>query len=692
MKSRKIILMIIIVFCIMLFAFYFAACGNDNNHYHAHSFSEYVYNNDATCIQDGTETAKCAECGETDTRTKANTATGVHSYVDYICEWCYSISPNAPISEGLDYTEIKDGEIILGYSVTMMGSAINNKYFKIPNEHNGKPVISIGKDAFQYDNGKLTTMSGMVSVEIPNSVTDIGDSAFSDCINLKSVAIGNGLTRLGDSAFSGCRSLSNIKLPSSVTSIGNGAFYGCVSLTDIKIPDGVDRIGDATFANCDSLSNIVIPNSITSIGDRVFDKCNSLQYYEYDSGLYLGNEINPNLVFVKVKSSDIITCSIHANTKLIYHRAFAGCYRLSSVNISTGITSIGMYAFNKCICLTSIEIPDSVTEIKRNAFANCRELRTIEIPKSVTSIESGILGGCDTLARITVSDENPKYHSSGNCIVETKSKELIVGCKNSVIVSDGSVTSIGEYAFLDCNNLISIQIPNTVMHISTGSFRGCSSLTSLFIPLSVKYIDITAGETDCAFYNCNSLTLYCEAADKPQNWYRGWNSANCPVIWDCNNNDIDENGYAYTVIDGIRYALKDGEATVIRQPSNISGAITIPTNIIYRNETYNVTSIGDSAFLYVEGIYTASSGTVSENNVTSLIIPNTVTSIGEHAFGGCYSLTSIVIPKSVEKIDRWAFAGIGDQLTIYCEAAEKPIGWNNDWNHYDYPVVWGYNG
>ena len=126
-------------------------------------------------------------------------------------------------------------------------------------------------------------------------------------------------------------------------------------------------------------------------------------------------------------------------------------------------------------------------------------------------------------------------------------------------------------------------------------------------------------------------------------------------MWNCKNNDVAENGYIYTVIDKIRYGIKDGVASVVRNAQNISGEIVIPSTIMYKNTAYSVTSIGSSAFS-------------SCHSLTSMVIPNTVTSIGGGAFEWCSS------------------------LTIYCEAESQPSGWDSSWNSDNCTVVWGYKG
>ena len=179
--------------------------------------------------------------------------------------------------------------------------------------------------------------------------------------------------------------------------------------------------------------------------------------------------------------------------------AFNGCTSLTNITIPSSVTSIGNSAFWGCSSLASITIPEGVTSIGDYAFSSCSSLESIEIPDSVTSIGSGAFSSCSELEAIIVEEGNTVYHSDGNCLIETASGTLIVGCKNSVMPTDGSVTSIGESAFSGCSGLTSIAIPNSVTSIGNSAFYGCSSLTSIEIPDSVTSI---GGQ---AFDGCSGL-------------------------------------------------------------------------------------------------------------------------------------------------------------------------------------------
>ncbi len=360
----------------------------------------------------------------------------------------------------------------------------------------GDEVAAIGYYAF-------TNCSKLTSISIPNSVTSIEGYVFEGCSKLTNVTIGDRLTSIGEEAFActpltsitvsdknpkyhstgnclietatktlilGCKN-STIPSDGSVTHIGNGAFGNCAGLTSISIPNNVISIGDYAFYGCADLTNITIPDSVTLIGESAFSYCREL------TGIIIPN-----------------------NVISIGNDAFSGCSKLTSISLGSGITSIGSFAFSSCSKLTSISIPDSVTSIGDCAFLNCSALTNVTIGGKVTLIGEKAFSDCSALTSFTVSDENSKYHSTGNCLIETATKTLIWGCKNSTIPSDGSVTKISNYAFYGCTGLISITIPDNFTSIGDFAFLGCSGLKNITIPDSVTFIG------ECAFQGCSALT------------------------------------------------------------------------------------------------------------------------------------------------------------------------------------------
>ncbi len=391
-----------------------------------------------------------------------------HDYVDRVCTECGSKQP----TEGLDYTKIDGKE---EYAVTGMGKATDTDIV-IAEEYNDKPVTSIGEVAFSY-------CEKIISVTIPDSVISIGDYSFTGCFELTSVTIGDGVASIGGSAFRDCISLTSI-----VVSDGNGVYHSdgnCLIATESKtiivgcknsvIPDdgSVTSIGTNAFYMCRGLMEITIPIGITSIGGGAFQGCDSLT---------------------------VIT--IPDSVMIIGDLAFSYC-NLTSVTIGSGVMIIGDLAFYYCRSLTSLTIPDNVKSIGERAFS-----------------------GCYNLTSIVVSEENSAYYSVGNCLISSKSNTLIAGCKNSVIPDDGSVTSIGAYAFYGCSGLMNITIPNGVTNIGESAFQSCGNLKSITIPNSVTSIGNTV------LFNCEGLTsVYYKGTEEE------WNDINIGLY---NNGKLEE--------------------------------------------------------------------------------------------------------------------------------------------------------
>ncbi len=369
--------------------------------------------------------------------------------------------------------------------------------------------------------------SSIKNVSIREGVTSIGQWTFYECSNLTSITIPESVTSIGDYVFYGCNSLTAISIPENVASIGSCAFRDCNSLTAITLPESVMGIGGSAFDGCSSLTAISIPESVTSIGMCAFRGCSCLTAITVAERNTVYDSRGGCNAIIEIASNTLITgCSttiIPSSVTNIGHYAFDGCNSLAAIAIPEGVTSIRTAAFRDCNSLAAINIPEGMTSIENQAFEGCSSLTAINIPSSVTSIGDyvfygcnsltaisipenvasigrGAFFGCSSLTAITVAERNTVYDSRGGCnaIIETASNTLITGCTTTIIPS--SVTSIGEYAFCDCNSLTAINIPSSVTSIGRGAFSGCSSLTSITIPEGVTRIE------DYAFHGCSSLT------------------------------------------------------------------------------------------------------------------------------------------------------------------------------------------
>jgi len=170
---------------------------------------------------------------------------------------------------------------------------------------------------------------------------------------------------------------------------------------------------------------------------------------------------------------------------------------LTSFIFPKGTKSICFGFLSDFIGLQSVIIPEGVKTIEYMAFHNCSNLREIVLPSSLTELSRNAFGGCGSIEHITVNEENEKYYSGGECLIEKGSDIVVLGCSKSVIPDICS--GIGEYAFADCKGLTEIRIPNNLYVIKPYAFVGCDGLKKVVIPIGTEHVG------RCAFYGCKNL-------------------------------------------------------------------------------------------------------------------------------------------------------------------------------------------
>ena len=373
---------------------------------------------------------------------------------------------------------------------------------------------------------------------IPNGVTYVRSYAFYGYRALESVTIPSTVESIGYSAFSGCLNLESVTISEGLRYVEQYAFRNCISLIGIDIPYGTERIGFCAFESCINLKDISIPESIKRIEDGAFQDCSSL---------------------------------IQSENGILYVDNWAIGYD----------NTIGQ----------DVYIREGTVGIANGTFSGCSELVSITIPESLIHINENPFSQCSALESITVDENNTVYHSADNCLIETASGTLIVGCKNSIIPDDGSVQAIGSYAFESCYALESITIPYSVTSIGNYAFTNCSNLKNVTIPDSVTVIG------DGAFsycYNLSSIYIPESVTYIGQNAFDG-----CSAI-----------------------ETQDGVSYVDRW------VVDCDTSVTYVELRSDTVGIANYAF--------------SEcYSLTDITIPISVTVICDWAFSYCYELTSI---------------------------------------------------
>ena len=555
-------------------------------------------------------------------------------------------------------------EVIIGDNVTTIGDEEFANCNSLKSVTIGNSVTTIGSYAFRY-------CDSLTSVTIPDSVTKIGDYAFRNCSSLTSITIGDSVTKIGDFAFSDCKSLirvyitdvaawcnisfgssanisgicsanplsngaylylnndlvtdftipdsvtyignfafsgykslTSVTIPDSVTTIGRGAFYDC-SLRSVTIPDSVTYIGDWAFYSCNGLTSVTIPDSVTDIGYEAFRDCSSMQNITIGSGV---TAIGTN-AFYDCAGKAIINCNIPDGTyveKDAYYDVFYGA-KFTEVIIGNSVTKIGNYAFYNCGSLTSVTIPDSVTTIGEDAFRGCGNLTSITIPDGVTTIGDRTFRGCGSLTSVTIPD---------------------------------SVTTIGDYAFYECKRLKSVTIPDSVTTIGDYAFYDCKSLTSVYCKATTPP---TLGGSYVFDSNADGSKIYVpEGSLRAYKMAENWREyADRIVEYDFNSTMT----ISYTTSDGMPV---DAKAPIVSNSyQNGVGELIYNGKDIIPELFYNC------------------------DNLTSVTIPDSVTTIGEKAFSGCSSMQNITIGSGVTAIETYAFDGCAGKAIINCNIRSR---------------------
>ena len=583
-------------------------------------------------------------CG-TNVRYSLDTSTGVLSITGTGSMSNYSNPYYAPWYSNKEYVktvEISNGVTSIGETAFFRCSGLTS--VTIPNS-----VTSIGSGAF-------SGCSGLTSIEIPNSVTSIGSGAFRDCSGLTSISVESGNEKYdsrnncnaiketaSNTLIAGCK---NTTIPNSVTSIGDYAFSGCSGLTSIEIPNSVTSIGDYAFRGCSGLTSVTIPNRVTSIGSWAFNDCSGLTSVTIGKSVTriggVGGAFSGCSGLTKVTLNSNAIASKSYSSDYTYHYTLGGIFgnQVKEYVLGDDVTSIGGNAFYDCSGLTSVTIGNSVTSIGSQAFYGCSGLTSIEIPNSVTSI-----GGYAFFGTAWYNNQPEGLVYAG--LVAYKYKGTMPA-NTSITIKEGTL-GIGNDAFEGYSGLISVTIPNSVTSIGNYAFNNCSGLKSVKSDILVPF---TFGSN--AF---NGISSNCVLAVpyKTKDAYiaKGWTQS---VF----KGGIKEITY---VVDGIYYYFNSNnkQATVTAGENKYSGNVIIPSSVTYNGETYSVTSIGNYAFHSCSGLTSIEiPNSVTSiggyaffdcSKLTSIEIPNSVTSIGSSAFYYCSGLTSISVESGNKKYD-----------------------------------------
>ena len=574
--------------------------------------------------------------------------------------------------------------------------------------------ITIPNSVTSIEDWAFYDCSGLTTITIPNSVTSIGFAAFSRCSGLTSITIPNSVTRIVSEAFEGCSGLttivSEIETPFALDDVFD---YGLATLI---VPPGKKSVYQNT-EGWNKFTNIVEAGQGGIIGCEFEDK--GIRYL-------IRGDNTVSVVSRETKySGDVIlpeSVEFNGNTYIvtaIAYNAFSGCSGLTSITLPPSIKKIGESAFDGCH-LNSVHISDleawchiifyegineyhssNPMEYAQHLFLNGVEVKDLIIPNSVTNIGYAAFHFCSSLTSITIPNSvtEIEYHAFTGCSGLTS------------LTLPNSVTSIGHQAFSLCSGLISIRIPNSVTSIGRGAFDSCSGLTTIVSEIENPFV------INDDVFSCYNKDIYATATlvvpPGKKSVYQntaGWNKFQ---------NIVEVGGVGYEFeYNGIRYKIgENNTVSVVSREARYSGDVVIPEQVTYNGVTYSVTTIGylgtctgllsvtippsiksiatdafdecdnltavnitdivswcniSFANNYSNPLSKAHHLFLNGEEVTDLVIPNSVTTIKDYSFWGCSGLTSITIPNNVTSLGVGSFSRCSGLTTIVSEI-ENPF-------------------
>ncbi|MDE6029284.1 MAG: leucine-rich repeat protein [Clostridiales bacterium] len=474
----------------------------------------------------------------------------------------------------------------------------------------------------------------------------VSNYMFNNCTALTDVVLGDEVRTIGNESFGGCTGMRHVTIGDGLTEIPASAFAYCYNLRSVEIGRGVKKINDRAFMCCRSLLSVTIPNNVQTIGAKVFNGCHKLvEVYNLSDASLDGSDVNATAVVHTDAAEESI---IHTTAD-----GFSFCTTKDERTYPYAQTLFLMdYSGDKA----DIVLPDSYDgesyKLYKYALAHNYKLRSVKLSAGVVGFNEQVLYGSDDVTSLTVDDGNTTYSAAGNCIISTADKKFVLGCKTSVIPSDGSVTTIGENVFCENGSIPrdTFRIPSAVTRVQYLAFTNCGLAS---IVDNVAYVDNwaigignfdansgekldlkfragTVGIADDAFWNRNYISSVTFNAELR---YIGISAfSNCDGLTAVNFND---------------------------------GLVSIESSAFYNCDVLeradipdSVTTLGWGAFIYCY-------------ELTYAKLPANLTTANTQIFDGCRSLQTIVIPREVKVIGYTMFRGCPNTVDIYYGGTEE---------------------
>jgi hypothetical protein len=319
----------------------------------------------------------------------------------------------------------------------------------------GTPVVPVKP---QMASGMFSGCGSMNSLTLPENLAEVSADAFVGCTNMAAFNLPNSVTNIGARAFKDLKQLTEFAFPTGLVVIGEQSFSNCDGIDALSLPDGLRRIGTRAFQWVSRLTRVNIPESVESIGEWAFYGCTRVRTISLPGDVTTVAAAFPS-AYKLVTEATVVRGNVIASL-------FEGCEALASVEMMSGVTSIGTQAFKDCGALVTVEMPSELTEIGARAFQGCSSLTTLGIPSGVTTLGAEVFRGCSNLSQMAL----PK-----------------------------NLTMLPDCVFAECLALSELIVPQSVTSLGTNLFSGCSLLQSVrFVGNAPAYEAMAYGGTSAA--------------------------------------------------------------------------------------------------------------------------------------------------------------------------------------------------
>lgn len=438
--------------------------------------------------------------------------------------------------------------------------------------------------------------------------------------DIKEISLPGTIKKIADRTFMNCNNLQTVKLGEGISYVSEEMFYNCTALKYVSLPNSLQNIGRLAFGVCKSLKALQLPKALDSLGDGAFSGCESLSNIELPESL-----------------------------QTISTLCFYGCYKLSTIKVNpanTYLATDGKAIFNKdktvlytAIPVTSYNVPSTVRELRYYAFSNQKDMTSITLPEGLVNISSYAFEFCSKLEHLVIPStvdsigENAFYSCSA--LQQINIPQGIKSLANEVLAHTGiktldipsSVNYIGEKAFRNCESLQSIKLPEGLTLLNDELFDGCKQLSDIQIPSTVTTIK------KAAFNDCKALKTITLPASLSTFENSSWSDnsifSGCSAL----KSIMVEAGNKYFESDGTALYNK-AKDTLICFPAGVT-SVVVPQS---------VKTIGVKAFCSCDSLQNI----MFEDGVSDLVIE-------QYAFENCKNINKLVITSGIKEAKYLAF-------------------------------------